>query len=75
MLAALKCQLVASGGVSSAADVERLSQMKGLYGCIIGKALYDGAVRLRDLTSLPPNQNDLRPILPDSHHPMRVLFL
>jgi len=51
MLTALKCQLVASGGVSSAADVERLSQMPGLYGCIIGKALYDGAVHLRDLTA------------------------
>jgi phosphoribosylformimino-5-aminoimidazole carboxamide ribotide isomerase len=51
MLAALKCQLIASGGVSSASDVERLSQMPGLYGCIIGKALYDGAVHLRDLTA------------------------
>jgi hypothetical protein len=26
--------------------------MPGLYGCIIGKALYDGAVHLRDLTTL-----------------------
>jgi phosphoribosylformimino-5-aminoimidazole carboxamide ribotide isomerase len=51
MLAALECQLIASGGVSSAADVERLAQMTGLYGCIIGKALYDGAVQLRDLTA------------------------
>jgi phosphoribosylformimino-5-aminoimidazole carboxamide ribotide isomerase len=50
MLGALKCRLIASGGVSSAADVERLGKMAGLYGCIIGKALYDGAVQLRDLT-------------------------
>lgn len=49
MLGALKCQLIASGGVSSAADVERLGKMAGLYGCIIGKALYDGAVQLREL--------------------------
>ncbi len=49
MLDALKCQLIASGGVSSAADVRRLGQMPGLYGCIIGKALYDGAIQLRDL--------------------------
>ena len=49
MLSTLKCQLIASGGVSSAADVERLGKMTGLYGCIIGKALYDGAVQLRDL--------------------------
>ena len=52
MLRALGCQLIASGGVSSAADVQRLAQMSGLYGCIIGKALYDGAVHLRDLTTL-----------------------
>ena len=49
MHAALGCQLIASGGVSSAADVERLGRMQGLYGCIIGKALYDGAVKLRDI--------------------------
>ena len=46
---ALGCQLIASGGVSSAADVERLGRMQGLYGCIIGKALYDGALKLRDV--------------------------
>ena len=51
MLEALQCQLIASGGVSSEADVERLAQMPGLYGCIIGKALYDGAVQLRDLAT------------------------
>ena len=51
MLQALDCQLIASGGVSSAADVERLAQMPSLYGCIIGKALYDGAVNLRDLAA------------------------
>ena len=49
MLAALSCKLIASGGVSSAGDVERLGRMPGLYGCIIGKALYDGAVKLRDI--------------------------
>jgi phosphoribosylformimino-5-aminoimidazole carboxamide ribotide isomerase len=49
MLGAIRCQLIASGGVSSVADVKRLRQMPGLYGCIIGKALYDGAINLRDL--------------------------
>jgi len=49
MLQALQCQLIASGGVSSVADVKRLAQMPGLYGCIIGKALYDGKLHLRDL--------------------------
>ena len=56
MLQALDCQLIASGGVSSAADVERLAQMPGLYGCIIGKALYDGAVNLRDLAATGSKQ-------------------
>jgi phosphoribosylformimino-5-aminoimidazole carboxamide ribotide isomerase len=51
MLNAIQCQLIASGGVSSAANVKRLAQMPGLYGCIIGKALYDGAVNLRELKS------------------------
>ena len=46
MLAALGCQLIASGGVSSAEDVRRLARMPGLYGCIIGKALYDGKIDL-----------------------------
>ena len=52
MLAALKCQLIASGGVSSAGDVQRLARMTGLYGCIIGKALYDGAINLREVSAL-----------------------
>ncbi len=39
-------QIVASGGVSSLEDVERLSEM-GLYGAIIGKAYYTGAIDLR----------------------------
>ena len=49
LLRQLKCQLVASGGVSSAADVLRLAEMEGLYGVIIGKALYD---KLIDLPAL-----------------------
>jgi phosphoribosylformimino-5-aminoimidazole carboxamide ribotide isomerase len=49
MLAALQCQLIASGGVGTAEDVLRLAQLPGLYGCIIGKALYDGKVRLCDV--------------------------
>ncbi len=52
MLAALKCQLIASGGVSTVQDVKRLGEMPGLYGCIIGKALYDKAISLSDLVAL-----------------------
>jgi phosphoribosylformimino-5-aminoimidazole carboxamide ribotide isomerase len=54
MLQSLHCQLIASGGVSSAADVRRLGQMPGLYGCIVGKALYDKKVTLSELRAVCP---------------------
>ena len=38
--------IIASGGVSSLEDVEALRNMD-LYGCIIGKAYYTGAIDLR----------------------------
>ena len=43
----LDLDLVASGGVSSLEDVRRL-RAEGLYGAIIGKAYYTGAVDLRE---------------------------
>lgn len=46
LLGRLKCQLIASGGVSCAEDVLRLNRMKGLYGTIMGKALYDERIDL-----------------------------
>lgn len=39
-------QIIASGGVSSMEDVERLAKNK-LYGAIIGKAYYTGAIDLK----------------------------
>lgn len=39
--------IVASGGVSTIDDVKRLRE-KDLYGCIIGKAYYTGAINLKD---------------------------
>ena len=44
MLGLLDCNLIASGGVSSAEDLKRLAAMPGLHGAIIGKALYDGKI-------------------------------
>jgi phosphoribosylformimino-5-aminoimidazole carboxamide ribotide isomerase len=44
LLKILDCNLIASGGVSSAADLQRLAGMPRLYGAIIGKALYDGQI-------------------------------
>ncbi len=44
MLDTLNCNLIASGGVSAVEDLHKLARMKGLYGAIIGKALYDGKI-------------------------------
>ncbi len=44
MLDILDCDLVASGGVSSVEDLHELAAMRGMYGAIIGKALYDGKI-------------------------------
>ena len=43
---AVSCQIIASGGVSSNQDIRDLKKMD-LYGAIIGKAYYAGAVDLR----------------------------
>lgn len=42
-------KLIASGGVSSVKDLERLQNETGVYGVIIGKAIYEGKVSLQDL--------------------------
>ena len=44
LLEFLDCQIIASGGVSSVEDLRRLAALDGLYGAIIGKALYDGKI-------------------------------
>lgn len=43
--------VIASGGISSADDVRRLRALEplGLEGVIVGRALYEGRVRLDDL--------------------------
>jgi len=56
MLAAVKCRLIASGGVSRREDVANLAKLAHrhahLEGVIIGKALYEGNVALGDLLQL-----------------------
>ncbi len=46
MSSRLDLQITASGGVSTLEDVQALREMK-LYGAIIGKAWYTGAIRLK----------------------------
>ncbi len=48
MLGTIRCNLIASGGISSLADLHRLSQTPRIHGAIIGKALYDNAIRLHE---------------------------
>lgn len=43
----LSMQIIASGGVSSIDDVKRLASL-GIYGAIIGKAYYTGAIDLKE---------------------------
>jgi len=45
---AVRCRVVASGGVSSAADIRKLRALDcdNLWGAVVGKALYDGKVTL-----------------------------
>jgi phosphoribosylformimino-5-aminoimidazole carboxamide ribotide isomerase len=38
--------VIASGGVTTQEDIARLVE-RGLYGCIIGRALYEGRLDLR----------------------------
>jgi phosphoribosylformimino-5-aminoimidazole carboxamide ribotide isomerase len=46
--------VIASGGVASAEDVQRV-RAAGLAGGIIGRALYEGQVDLRDIINAPDN--------------------
>jgi phosphoribosylformimino-5-aminoimidazole carboxamide ribotide isomerase len=52
ILSLVRCQVIASGGVSTMDDVKRMAATPGLYGLIIGKALYDNRFRLSDLAAL-----------------------
>jgi phosphoribosylformimino-5-aminoimidazole carboxamide ribotide isomerase len=44
-------KLIASGGVSSMSDLVKLAEI-GCYGAIIGKAIYEGNITLKELESL-----------------------
>ncbi|MFK7002108.1 1-(5-phosphoribosyl)-5-[(5-phosphoribosylamino)methylideneamino]imidazole-4-carboxamide isomerase [Flavobacterium oreochromis] len=46
-----KSNLIASGGVSSIEDIIKLKQIN-CYGVIVGKAIYEGKINLKDLSKL-----------------------
>jgi phosphoribosylformimino-5-aminoimidazole carboxamide ribotide isomerase len=44
---AVRVDVIASGGVTNADDVQNLAKI-GMAGCIIGRALYEGTLTLAD---------------------------
>ena len=55
---AINIPVIASGGVSSMADVERLCEIAeaGVTGAIVGRALYEGTIKLADAQALADQQ-------------------
>ena len=43
------CPVIISGGVSSLDDVKKAKNMKNVEGIIVGKAIYDGDIKLEEL--------------------------
>ena len=44
-----KCPVIISGGVSSIDDIKKAKDLKNIEGIIVGKAIYDGDIHLKDL--------------------------
>ena len=44
-----KCPVVISGGVSSIEDIKKAKDLKNIEGIIVGKAIYDGDIDLKEL--------------------------
>ncbi len=53
--AAVRLPVIASGGVTTLEDVARLAG-RGLAGCIVGRALYEGRLDLAAAIALAKNQ-------------------
>ena len=53
--AAPDLHVIASGGVSSMADIEKLAE-QNLFGVIVGKAIYEGRVTLAELSAFQNQQ-------------------
>ena len=43
------CPVIISGGVSSMDDIRKAKSLKNIEGIIVGKAIYDGDIDLKDL--------------------------
>mgnify|MGYP003343608973 CR=1 FL=1 len=43
------CPVIISGGVSSIEDIRKAKSLKNIEGIIVGKAIYDGDIKLEEL--------------------------
>ena len=43
------CPVIISGGVSSMEDIKKAKTLKNIEGVIVGKAIYDGDIKLEEL--------------------------
>ena len=43
------CPVIISGGVSSMDDIKTAKDLKNVEGIIVGKAIYDGDIKLEEL--------------------------
>ena len=44
--------VIASGGVSSLQDIKNIKDQKKIAGVVVGKAIYDGLIDLKELVKL-----------------------
>jgi len=52
LVESLTIPVIASGGVSSIEDIKRLAEIENLWGVITGKAIYSGAINLKEAIEL-----------------------
>ena len=49
LLRSSNCPVIISGGVSSLDDIKKAKNLKNVEGIIVGKAIYDGDIKLEEL--------------------------
>lgn len=59
MVESLDIPVIASGGISSINDIKNLMTIKGLWGAITGKAIYSGAIDLREAIKIAESKNTI----------------
>jgi phosphoribosylformimino-5-aminoimidazole carboxamide ribotide isomerase len=60
MARAVKVPVIASGGVSSLDDIADLAR-RGLHGCIVGRALYEGRLTIAEANSVAKKNSSTAP--------------